>query len=129
MNWELFGTLAAVGISVSSFLYGMSRDKTKDVWELATRFNKLDADRHEWRATVVRLIEDKHDEALRHFGETMSAYSEHIRLLELELYKNFVRIDTFKDSMQVHTLALNERLDRIDKRFDELREDIKSSRL
>lgn len=118
MTLEFLGTLAAIVLGLANFSYIVITNKGKDVWKLSDRLTKLDQSRIEFRESIFKHVETKCDESVNQFGEAVRAQAEHTRLLELELYKNFVRIDTFKDSMSALTVNMGERLTRIEKRFD-----------
>jgi hypothetical protein len=115
---ETVGVVVAILIGVGNFFYLIFKDKGKDVWNLSDRLNKLDQSRAEFREAVLKQVNITYDESVTRFGEAMKAQIEHVRLLELELYKNFVRIDTFRDALSSHNTSINERLNRFEKRFD-----------
>lgn len=118
MTLEIVGAVFAILMGVCNFSYLILKDKGKDVWNLADRMNKLDQSRLEFRETIVQQVEAKYDEAINRFGESMHSHAEHVRLLEVELYKNFVRNELFRDSIAMLSAGMNERLNRIEHRFD-----------
>ena len=126
MTLEAAGTIMAMLFGVANFIYLVMKDKGKEIWRISDRLNKLDHSRSDFRDSILTQVDTKYDESVNRFGETMKAQAEHVRLLELELYKNFVRIDTFKDSLAMLAAAMNERLNRLDKRFDVIEELLRS---
>lgn len=122
MSMETVGVIMAILFGAVNFAYLVHTNKSKDIWALVDRLNKFDQNRVEFRESIFKYVEDKCDEAVRQFGETIHAHAEHVRMLELELYKNFVRLDTFKENMASVANTMNERLNRIDKRFDTIEE-------
>lgn len=127
MTLEFIGTLIAIILGLANFSYIVVTNKGKDVWKLSDRLTKLDQSRIEFRESIFKHVETKCDESVNNFGEAMRAQAEHTRLLELELYKNFVRIDTFKDSVAALTTNMGDRLSRIEKRFDTIEDLIRSN--
>lgn len=94
------------------------------MWKLSDRLNKLDKDREENRRLLYHYVEEKCDESVDRFGETIKSHAEHMRQIELELYKNFVRIPAFElavkaisDAINIRFDKLEERLDRVDRKF------------
>jgi hypothetical protein len=118
MNVSEIGVIVAIILGLINLGYMIMNNRGKDVWQLSDRLNKLDQTRTSFRETLFQQVETKCDEAVSRFAETLKANAEHVRLLELELYKNFVRIDTFRENMTALTANMSERLNRIDKRLD-----------
>lgn len=115
--------IAALLVAAVSLLLNLIKGGKTEVWKLSDRLNKLDKEREENRRLLYQYVEERHDEALRHFGETVSSHVEHTRQLELELYKSFVRLPAFEttiksiqDTINIRFDKLEERLDRVDRR-------------
>lgn len=120
---EYWIAIAALVVAATSLLLNLIKGGKTEVWKLSDRLNKLDKEREENRRLLYKYVEDKHDESLRRFGETITSHAEHVRQLELELYKGFVRIPAFEatikaivDTINIRFDKLEERLDRVDRR-------------
>ncbi len=118
MDWLPY---AALVVSVGALLVTLFKNNSSGVWALSDRLNKLDEARGETRRQIEAKIEDKNDETTKQFGETIRSYAEHMRLLELEVYKNFVRRDTFDATVKGITDAMNSRFDKLEQRIEEWR--------
>lgn len=112
--------IAALVVAAASLLLNLVKGSKTEVWKLSDRLNKLDKDREEHRRLLYKYVEDKHDEALRHFGETITSHAEHVRQLELDLYKNFVRIPAFEAIIKALTDTINTRFDKLEDRLDKV---------
>ncbi len=112
---------AALIVSIGALAVTLFKNNSSSVWALSDRLNKLDETRTETRRQIEAKIEDKNDEKTKQFGETIRSYAEHMRLLELEVYKNFVRRDTFDSTVKSVTDMINQRFDRLEQEIKELR--------
>lgn len=115
--------IAALIVAAASLVLNLVKGSKTEVWKLSDRLTKSDKEREENRRLLYKYVEDKHDEALRHFGETITGHAEHVRQIELELYKSFVRLPAFEatirsiqDTINIRFDKLEERLDRVDRR-------------
>jgi hypothetical protein len=122
MNADAAATAVAICLGLANLGYLIWKDKGKEVWALADRLSLIEQSRVEFRDKIFKHVDRKCEESVLQFGETMKAQMEHTRLLELDLYKNFVRIDTFKETMNSFSISMTERLGHIEKRFDRLEE-------
>lgn len=110
--------VAALIVAAASFAVNLFKNKASGVWDLSDRLNKLERDREKQRQLIYNQIEIKFDEAIDKFGETMRSHAEHVRQLELDLYKNFVRLPAFEATIRVITDTINARFDKLEERLD-----------
>lgn len=112
--------VAALLVAAASFAVNLFKNKTSGVWDLSDRLNKLERDREKQRQLIYTQIDVKFDEAIERFGETVKAQAEHVRQLELDLYKHFVRQPFFDTTIEQINRTINERFDRLEKRLDKV---------
>jgi hypothetical protein len=110
--------VAALIVAASSFAVNLYNNKATGVWDLSDRLNSLDRDLDKRRQLLYKHVDDKHDEAMSAFGETINGYTEHVRQIELELYKNFVRQPFFDHTIETINKTINDRFDRLERRLD-----------
>lgn len=112
--------VAALVVAAASFASNFYNNKTSGVWDLSDRLNALDRDRDKQRQIMYKHIEDKFDEAVNLFGETVKSTTEHVRQLELDLYKHFIREPHFIITIETLNKNINDRFDRLEKRLDKV---------
>lgn len=110
--------VAALIVAAGSLAMNLFKNKTSGVWDLSDRLNKLERDREQQRQKIYVHIDEKFDEAVNSFGETIQALREHVRLMELEMYKGFVRQPHFDATIKQINDTINDRFDRLEKRLD-----------
>lgn len=110
--------VAALVVAAASFAINLFKNKTTGVWDLSDRLNKLERDREKQRQLIYDQIDLKSDEAMDKFGETIRGHAEHVRQLELDLYKEFVRRQEFDNTIEAITRMINDRFDRLERRLD-----------
>lgn len=110
--------IAALLVAAASLLLNLIKGGKTEVWKLSDRLNKLDKEREENRRLLYQYVEEKNDESIRLFGETITSHAEHVRQLELDLYKHFVRIPAFEATIKIITDTINIRFDKLEERLD-----------
>lgn len=114
-EWIAVAALIVAAISLATTLYN---NKASGVWDLSDRLTALDRDRDKQRQLLYKHVDEQHDEAVSQFGETVKAIAEHVRQLELEVYKEFVRRPEFDNTVEALTRTINDRFDRLERRLD-----------
>lgn len=116
--WEV---LIASGMLMVNFIGAI----VGGTWALARDRAKLIAKMDEDKAALERQINDKTNEAMHNFGETVSAIRAKITEMELWNRDNFVSKGTFqtvveqiRQSWQRFEDKIDKRLDRIDAKLD-----------